>query len=354
MPVRVGVVGLGGVADRIHLPACASIPDIVVAAGADPNADARKRMSEKFKIGETFENFDLMLSRSKLDFLIVGTPPGSHFEICQKALEAGIHVFCEKPFMPTVEEADRIVDLAKRKNLLLRVNNQYRYMSYYAETKRRLDAGEFGRPYYIQCWQQMFHPPAKETNWRSSLKQYVLFEFGTHALDLACFFFDALPETVNVFTPRARPEYDADVLVNATLKFPEERLGTFSFNRVTHAPEKYLEMRIDCEMASLRISLGGVARFAIDWAKNSRRFAIKHGFVRGGQARAEVNGLSRTYLNSGAPEFASATAEHLRVFLREMALANRPIAAATHARDVLRLVFAGYESARTGETVRLK
>jgi len=311
-------------------------------------------MAEKFRIPETFDSFDQMMEKAKFDFLIAGTPPGSHFEICEKALNAGIHVFCEKPFMPSIEEADKIVALAKEKNLLLRVNNQYRYMSYYAETKRRLDAGEFGRPYYIQCWQQMFHPPAKETNWRSALKQYVLFEFGTHALDLACFFFDALPETVNVFTPRARPEYDADVLVNATLRFPGERLGTFSFNRVTHAPEKYLEMRIDCEHASLRISLGGVARFSIDWAKNSRRFTLKHGFVRGGQARSEVNGVSSTYLNSGAPEFASATAEHLRVFVREMSLSERPIEAARHARDVLNLVFAGYESARSGETVRLR
>lgn len=354
MPVRAGVVGLGGVADRIHLPACAAVSDIVVTAGADPNAEMRKKMAEKFRIPETFDSFDQMMEKAKFDFLIAGTPPGSHFEICEKALNAGIHVFCEKPFMPSIEEADKIVALAKEKNLLLRVNNQYRYMSYYAETKRRLDAGEFGRPYYIQCWQQMFHPPAKETNWRSALKQYVLFEFGTHALDLACFFFDALPETVNVFTPRARPEYDADVLVNATLRFPGERLGTFSFNRVTHAPEKYLEMRIDCEHASLRISLGGVARFSIDWAKNSRRFTLKHGFVRGGQARSEVNGVSSTYLNSGAPEFASATAEHLRVFVREMSLSERPIEAARHARDVLNLVFAGYESARSGETVRLR
>ena len=354
MPVRVGVVGLGGVADRIHLPACSAVSEITVAAAADPVAETRAKMAKKFKINETYKSFDEMLAKGNLDFIIVGTPPGSHFEICKKALDAGVHVFCEKPFMPSVEEADKIVALAKKKNLLLRVNNQYRYMSYYAETKRRIDAGEFGRPFYIQAWQQMFHPPGKETNWRSGLKQYVLFEFGTHALDLACFFFDALPTSINAFTPKARPEFDADVLVQATLRFPDERLGAFSFNRVSHAPEKYLEMRIDCEKASLRISLGGVARFSVDWAKNSKRFYIKHGFVRGGQARAEINGVPKTYCNSGAPEFASATAEHLRVFVKEMALAERPIDAAEHAREVLNLVFAGYQSANSGETVRLK
>ncbi len=353
MPFRVGVVGLGGVADRIHLPACAAIPGLEIAGGADPNAETRQTMAKKFGIRETYAGFEELLEKAKPDFIIVGTPPSSHYEICRRALDAGVHVFCEKPFMPTVDEATRIVDLAREKNLLLRVNNQYRFMTYYAETKRRLEAGEFGRPYSIQCWQQMYHPPAKETNWRSALKQYVLFEFGTHALDLACFFFDALPETVNVFTPRVRPEFDADVFVSATLRFPEERLATFSFNRVSHAPEKYLEMRIDCENASLRISLGGVARISIDWAKNANRFYLKHGFVRGGQARAEVNGIPRTYCNSAKPEFAAATAEHLKLFLHQMELPQRPTDAAEHARDVLNLVFAGYESANSGETVRL-
>lgn len=354
MPVRVGVVGLGGVADRIHLPACAAVPDLAIAAAADPNSQTRQTMAEKFGIRETYTGYEELLEKAKPDFIIVGTPPGSHFEICRHALEAGVHVFCEKPFMASVDDASKIVELARRKNLLLRVNNQYRFMSYYAETKRRLEQGQFGRPFYIQGWQQMFHPPAKETNWRSGLKQYLLFEFGTHALDLACFFFDALPQSVNVFTPRVRPEFDADILVSATLRFPEERLATFSFNRVSHAPEKYLEMRIDCEKASLRISLGGVARVSIDWAKNSRRFYVKHGFVRGGQARAEVNGVPHTYCNSANPEFAAATAEHLKLFLKQMELPLRPIDAAEQARDVLNLVFAGYESAETGETVRLQ
>jgi predicted dehydrogenase len=354
MSVRVGVVGLGGVADRIHLPACAAVPEIEIAAAADPNPAARASMSAKFGIGKTYEAFAEMLAGEKLDMIIVGTPPGTHFEICKQALDAGVHVFCEKPFMQTVEQADKIVALAAEKNLLLRVNNQYRFMSYYAETKRRLAAGEFGRPFYIQAWQQMYHPPAKETNWRSTLRQYLIFEFGTHAFDLSSFFFDdAVPESVTAHTPRVLPQFDADVLVQATLRYPEDRLATFSFNRVSHAPEKYLEIRIDCEHASLRISLGGVARFSIDWAKNARRFTLKHGFVRGGQARAEVNGISRNYWDAKKPEFASATAEHLKVFLEQVKLPQRPLAAARHAREILQLVFASYESAARGETVRL-
>jgi predicted dehydrogenase len=351
--VRVGIVGLGGVADRIHLPACRAVPEIEVAGGCDPSPDARQRMAAKYGLARTFADFDEMMREVRPEAVIVGTPPASHFEICRKAIEAGVHVFCEKPFMLTVDEADRAIELTRRRNVLLRVNNQYRFMTFYRETEARLRRGDFGRLFYIQCWQQMFHPPDKETNWRNQLTQYVLYEFGTHALDLVSFFFDALPTSVHAHMPRSRPEYPADVLVNMALRFPDERLASFSFNRITHAPEKYLEMRLDCERASLRLSLGGVARFSVEWSRAAGRPIAKFGFVKGGQAREEMNGRSRTFSSAKNKEFASATAAHLRYFLAEMRKPVRSLEGAEHAREILRLVFAGYESARTGETVRL-
>ncbi len=353
MKTRIVIVGAGGVADRIHLPACKAVPEIEVVGICDPNLEARQSMAAKFAVPAQFETLAEMLLKVKPDAVIVGTPPRSHFEICSKSMEAGSHVFCEKPFMSSVEEADRICALARDKNLLLRVNNQYRFMTCYAETKRRLLAGEFGRAFYLQCWQQMFHPPAKETNWRNQLKQYVLYEFGTHALDLAAFFFDALPNSVSANIPRSRSEYDADVLVQMALRFPEERLAVFSFNRISHAPEKYLEMRLDCEKASLRISLGGVARISVEWSRNAGRPIAKWGLVKGGQARAEIDGRTHTFSSSRRGEFATATGRHLEAFLREMKQPIRPLENAIHAREILNLVFAGYESASTGETVRL-
>ena len=153
--------------------------------------------------------------------------------------------------------------------------------------------------------------------------------------------------------PRCRPEYDADVVVNMTLCFPGERLASFSFNRISHAPEKYLEMRLSCDKASLRISLGGVARASIEWSRNARRPIAKWGLLKGGQARAEINGRSETYCSSRKSEFTSATARHLELFLAETRKPQRPIENAMHAREMLRTVFAGYESAEKGETVRL-
>ena len=270
------------------------------------------------------------------------------------ALEYGAHVFCEKPFASTVEEADQVIATADRKALLVEVNNQYCYMEIYSATRERLVKGEFGRLFFVQCWQQMFHPPSMEQGWRSQLRQRTLFEFGTHALELICFLFDALPVAVSAHIPRVRPDLtEADVLVQATLRFPKERIATLALNRVSHAPERYLEMRLDCEKASLRLSLGGVARVSVDWSRALRRPTVRFSLVRGGEARAEAGGRSRVVAREMAQAFAPATAKHLRRFITAVKSGQRSNDAARHAREILRVVFAGYESARTGETLWL-
>jgi len=351
--IRVALAGLGGVASRIHLPACRAISQIEVVGAADPDAAVRTEVSRKFAIENTFSDVDSLLAETKPQVLIVGTPPATHFDICARALRAGVHVFCEKPFMSDIAQADQIIALAAEKKLGLRVNTQYRYMSFFADAKRRIAAGEFGPAYSIQFWQHMYHPPSKESNWRSKLDRYIIYEFGTHAIDLAGFYFEDLPVAVQAHAPRF-PEFPSDVFVHILLRFPHDRIASFSFNRVSHAPEKYLETRIDCRDASLRLSLGGVARFKIEYSRQAGRPVARFGFVKGGQSVVEKNGVPATLLSAPQPEFDRATAAHLREFLSEIGEHSPSLDAAMRARDVLRTVFAAYESAQSGETVWLR
>ena len=191
-------------------------------------------------------------------------------------------------------------------------------MPFYAETKRPVAQGEFGRAFYLQAWQQMFHRPGLETNWLGPMSQYVLLEFGTHVLDLACVFFDAFPDSLHSVTPRSRLEFDSDLLAHVTLRFPNDRLAVFSFNRITRASGKFWEMPLDCEEASIRMSLGGVPRFNLEWSCEARRPILRAGLLKGGEARVENEGRIQVLCRSAKSQFASATAVHLRIFLNEM------------------------------------
>jgi len=349
--VRIAVFGLGGAAERIHLPACRLLPDVEVVAACEPDTDRRRRVGQRFGIQGLYGDPEILLEREKPDVVIIGTPPDSHRELCLLALEHGAHVFCEKPFVRSVAEADEVIEAAERRRLSVVVNNQYRFMKIYHLAKERIVSGEYGRPFLIQCWQQMFHPPSVEGNWRARLVRSTLYEFGTHPLDLVCFFFDALPLSITAHTPRPYPDLEADVIVQATLRFPGERLATLLLNRVSHALERYLEMRVDCEKASLRLSFGGVARATLDWSRLLRRPIGRFTLVRGGEARVEVGGRSRVIAREWKEARPSATAVNLRKLIEGARSGTASNDQARHARELLRIVSAGYESARTGETV---
>jgi predicted dehydrogenase len=350
--MRVAVFGLGGVAERIHLPACRAVEGLEVVAACEPDPLRRERVGRRFAIPALYADAETLLDRERPDLVLVGTPPDSHHGLSRLALLAGAHVLCEKPFVSSLEEADELIETASRVGRTVRVNNQYRYMPIYAETRRRIEAGDFGEPYLAQFWQQMFHPPRKETNWRASLKESTLYEFGTHALDLCCFLFGSLPETVSAAIPEI-PGEPTDVVVHVTLRFPGERLALVTLNRISRAPMRYLEARVDCREASIRISLGGVARLSLEWSPERRRPRVRAGFARGGEARVERDGRSIPLVREPLPAFASATAAHLREMVASIRSGRTDLAAARHAREVLRIVFAAYESARRRETVRL-
>lgn len=356
--IRTAILGLGNVAERIHLPACGRLDEIEVVAASEPRDERREEIGRRFGISRLYADSGELLAAETPDLVLVGTPPDSHLELCLAALEAGADVFCEKPFMQTVEEADRVIEAARRAGRRLAVNTQYRHMAIYRKTRECLRRGDFGRPYFLQVWQQMFHPPALEAlEWRARLKRSTLFEFGTHALDLACFLLDDLPESLGAHMPRVRREFDSDVLVQVVLSFPGERLATLAFNRVSHAPERYLEMRLDCEDASLRLSLGGVARAGIDLVRHrgGRRLRPRLSFVQGGEARVEAGGRSWVLAREPRMAFATATAARLGEFLRSrMGDAGPDDSEIEHAREVLRAALAGYDAADSGETVRLR
>jgi predicted dehydrogenase len=351
--MRIAMIGLGGVAERIHLPALAAVPGVEVTAACEPDAARRAAMGAKFKIAQLFADAESMLRASPADIVVIGSPPDQHYRQSLLALEHGAHVFCEKPFVERPAEADEIVAAADQAGRLVSVNNQYRFMPIYRKTRERIAAGEFGAPFLISGWQQMFHPPSFEKNWRAHLLKSTLFEFGTHALDLICFYFDALPESITTEITHPRDDIAADVVVLCLLRFPGQRAASLVLNRVSHAPERYFEMRIDCREASLRVSLGGVARFNLNWSKPLGRPIARFSFVKGGESRVERGGRSEVIVADKEMAFARATAAKFADFLARIQSGSRDNAEARHARALIRLVEAGYESAAAGRTVAL-
>lgn len=361
---RVALVGLGGAAERIHLPALRAIERVELVGGADPDPQ-RRAWALRAGLPQVVADADALIASTRPDVVVIATPPSSHRDLCLLALDAGCHVFCEKPFVMSVAEADEVVAAADRAGKWVAVNNQYRQMRIYRKTRAAIARGLFGKPYLLQVWQQMNLPPEHDPPWRAALSRRILFEFATHAIDLVSFLFGAWPTpsvapgyppeqpyAVTARTPSPLPGQTADLICLLRLDLAGDRAATLVFNRRSHAPQKYLEMRLDCEHASLRISLGGVARAELGWNSEARRPRLRVSFVRGGEVRVERGGRSRVLAREPAAPFAPATGAHFQRFLDAIARDREPEGSARSARELIRTVFAAYDSAdRGGELV---
>ncbi len=311
-------------------------------------------MGRLFSIPALYSDSAELLERQRPDVVIIGTPPHVHAGNCLAALAAGAHVFCEKPFVTTLEEADAVIAASETHARMVVVNNEYRFMPIYRRVKEELSNLGGSRPYLVQGWQQMNHRLSAELNWRSRLTNYTLFEFGTHPLDLMCYFFDDLPLSITASTPRPGESTETDLVVHASLRFPGDRLAVLTLNRSSQAMERYLEMRLDCERASFRVSFGGLARVSLDWSRVIGRPIGRLSFVRGGEARVEAGGRSRVLVREPGEGRPAATAANLMQMLGNLGKPEERTRGAHHARELLRIVLAGYQSAASGETVWLR
>jgi predicted dehydrogenase len=124
--IRVAVIGLGAIAFE-HLTKLRSQPGVEVAGVCDLSSTLASAVSERFGVGPAYTNHEHMLATERPDVVHVLTPPQSHHPLVMTALDAGAHVFVEKPIAPTLAEYAEMRDAAARHGLLLCENYNYRF-----------------------------------------------------------------------------------------------------------------------------------------------------------------------------------------------------------------------------------
>src|SRR5207244_4954115 len=115
LTVRVGVVGGGLIAQAEHLPYLSSLSDrFSIAALAEPSLTVREALGARYGIGSLVADYRSLLDKAGLDAIVVCSPHGTHAEVVLAALDAGLHVFVEKPMCITVGGGDSIGEASGR------------------------------------------------------------------------------------------------------------------------------------------------------------------------------------------------------------------------------------------------
>jgi len=146
--VRLGYVGCGFMAQKVHIPNFSSIPGCELVALAELRPELGRKVQARFGIPRLYPDHQALLADPQIDAIAVSAAFMIQGQIARDALQAGKHVFMEKPMAVSLRQADAILDAARRAGKLLMVGYMKRYDAGNELVKRRIDAyrasGELG------------------------------------------------------------------------------------------------------------------------------------------------------------------------------------------------------------------
>jgi predicted dehydrogenase len=146
--IRVGVIGYGywgpNIVRNFH-----NVENCCVAAVCDRSAAALSRVHKAYPGVKVTTDFSDLLTSPQIDAIAVVTPVWTHFELAKSALENGKHVFVEKPFTCTTQQAEELIELADRKNLRIMVDHTFLFSGAVTKIRQLVDGGVLGDLYYF-------------------------------------------------------------------------------------------------------------------------------------------------------------------------------------------------------------
>ena len=142
--VRVGLLGCGAVALSIHLPVLRRLTGVQVVALAEPDAERRRQAARLAPAATAFTDYHDALAERNLDAVVICLPNNLHARAACDALEAGKHVYLEKPLATAMDDAEALLRIWRASGLIGMMGFNYRYNPLHVALRNRLSTGEIG------------------------------------------------------------------------------------------------------------------------------------------------------------------------------------------------------------------
>jgi predicted dehydrogenase len=148
--LRVAIIGCGKIADQ-HVLALQRVADCQCVAVCDRELLMAQQLGERFGIGGRYSDVKEMLKSASPDVVHITTPPQSHYSLAMQCLKAGKHVYLEKPFTVTADEAEELLEFAESQRLKMTAGHNYQFTLEMLEMRRLVAAGFLGgKPVHVE------------------------------------------------------------------------------------------------------------------------------------------------------------------------------------------------------------
>ena len=260
--IGVGVIGCGGAARIGHLPWYARNLSAKLVAVADKNEKRAKKVAEKYGV-DYYTDPEKLLQRDDVDSVSICTPVALHMEHTIRAFEYGKHVLVEKPMARDVHECNEMIKASEKASRILMVGFMKRFNPAFQYIKELLDAGEIGRPHYMDVHWSLHDLKGYEYfRYKAETGGGVFQDHGSHYIDLFRWWFSDEPSEVsaefNIMVPGREVE-DHGV---ALIRFRKGGIATIEATRIGPLEPTYTYW----ERGQVYTTRGAVTFRVPDWA----------------------------------------------------------------------------------------
>ena len=241
--LKAAVIGVGSMG-RNHARVYREMDNVELVAVSDKNPQTAAKVGSSFSVAH-YTDYNTMLDECKPDLVSVAVPTSLHLEVGEKLIEHGIHVLIEKPIANTIEEGEKLIELAKKHEVVLGVGHIERFNPAIMELRRRLREGMAGRIYKIHAERLSPYPSRIQD-------AGVVIDLASHDLDLMRYLMN--DEVIRLYGETLQSiNSDREDLINGLLRFRSGAVGVLDVNWIT--PTKIRRMTVTGARGMFRCDL---------------------------------------------------------------------------------------------------
>ena len=220
-PIRIGVLGAAAIVPSALSSPARAMPDVQVLAIAARDPKRAEAFARKHHIPRVHQTYNDVLNDPDVDAIYNPLPNSLHAEWTIRALKAGKHVLCEKPFAANAQEAEEMAKVARETGLVLSEAFAYRYHPLIARVKHIIASGELGKIKHINAQFCFLFPFPNNIRFKYELAGGALMDCGCYPVSLIRYLAEAEPTVERAEARLFAPQVDHNMI--ADLSFVDGR-----------------------------------------------------------------------------------------------------------------------------------
>ena len=213
-PLRIGILGAAAIVPMALTNPARHVHEAQILAIAARDPKRAYRFANKHNIPRVHQTYAALLADPDVDAIYNPLPNGMHAEWTIRALKAGKHVLCEKPFASNAQEAEEMAGIARETGLVLSEAFAYRYHPLTARVKEIIKSGDIGRVQHIAAQFSFLLPVPNNIRFNYDLSGGALMDCGCYPVSLIRYIAEAEPTVehaeARLFAPQVDHNMKAD------------------------------------------------------------------------------------------------------------------------------------------------